>query len=242
VYLISGLTVLLVAVTIIDFDQLLPIGLDRRLFREMLNFTKWVMLGAVAVYFINWGHLFILRVFESLQLISMGDIGSFNLGYQIFKGVVVLTYIIATYFLPFVSANVEDRIKMRDYFYRKRPKILVMGLVLIGAFFVVVPYAFRIAYGDLYQGSVTVLRILLIASALILYSVFYDPVLHALKRYRFAQMINVLQILLSLFVAMLLVPLMGLAGAAVATVSAYLLRAVAMEVYFRSKLKRLFNV
>ena len=42
--------------------------------------------------------------------------------------------------------------------------------------------------------------------------------------------------------ALLLVPLMGLAGAAIATVLAYLLRAVTMEVYFRSKLKKLLNV
>jgi O-antigen/teichoic acid export membrane protein len=242
VYPVSALLVVFVSVKAIDFSQLLPIGLDRRLFGEMLNFTKWVMLGAAAVYFINWGHLFILRLFESLGVVSMGDIGSYNLGYQIFKGVVMLTFIIVAYFLPFVSANVEDKTKMRDYLYRKRPKILILGLVLIGTFFFVVPHAFKLAYGDLYPGSIAVLRILLIASALILYSIFYETIVLAVKKYKFTQAVYVVQVLLSLLLALFLVPAVGILGAAVATAVAYLFRAATMEAYFRVKLRRLLDI
>ena len=242
VYLVSALVLVLVSVKIIDFSQLLPFRVDRRLFKDMLNFTKWVMLGSTAVYFINWGHNLVLRLFESLGIVSMADIGGYNLGYQIFKGVVMLTFIIASYFLPFVSAHVEDRAKMRDYLYRKRPKILILGLVLIGTFFVVVPYAFKLAYHDVYQASITVLRILLIGSAAILFSLFYESILLALKKYQVNQVVYVVQVLVSLLLALLLVPVMGMFGAALASMIAYFFRAAIMEIYFRVRLVKLLKL
>jgi len=240
-YLMGGLAVVVLCVKLIDFGRLLPFAFDRQLFKQMVDFTKWVLLGATAVYFINWGGIVVLRVFCAVGVVSMGDIGSYNLGYQIFKGVIMLTYIVGAYFLPFVSEHVEDEGKMRDYLYAKRPKILIVGFVLIGLFFVVAPYAFKMAYGDVYEGSVMVVRILLVGSAMMLYAIFYEPILNSLKRYKFIQAVNVTQVLLSLVGALVLVPLTGLAGAALATVFAYLFRAAAMKFYFEMRLKDVFK-
>ncbi|MHC4497837.1 MAG: oligosaccharide flippase family protein [Planctomycetota bacterium] len=132
VYFISALFVLLIFAKAIDINQLRPLGFDRQHFKDMFDFTKWVMLGATAIYFINWGDNLVLRFFASL-----GDIGSYNLGYQIFKGVTMLTFIIPTYFLPFVSQHIEDSDKIRNYLYNKRPKILAVGAVVIGLLFVI---------------------------------------------------------------------------------------------------------
>ncbi len=237
VYLISGCAVALIFINFIDFSQLRPLGIDRRLFGEMLNFTKWVMLGATAVYFINWGGLLVLRMFNPL-----GDIGTYNMGYQIFKGLATLTFVINAYFLPFVSQHIEDSSKVRDYLYNKRPKIFVLGSTAIGILFVVSPYFFKLFYGEVYGGSVTVLRILLIGLVMLYYSVFYETLILAVKRYKFTQTVYVCQVLLSLLLALLLVPKIGINGAAVAAVLAYFCRAATMELYFRVKLKKLLKL
>jgi O-antigen/teichoic acid export membrane protein len=195
------------------------------------------MLGATAVYFINWGGNLVLRLFT-----SMDDIGTYNLGFSIFKGIVMLTSIIYPYFLPFVSQHIEDSAKMRDYLYSKRPKIFILGLVVIGVFFIISPYVFKFVYGEGYRGAVTVLRILLIGSVLFFYATFYDPILHSLKKYKFYQIIKVLQVLLSVLLALLLVPVIGHVGAAVATVIAYFFRAATIEIYFRLKLKKILEL
>jgi O-antigen/teichoic acid export membrane protein len=237
IYFISAIFVAAVFIKIIDFKMLLPFYFDREHFREMFNFTKWIMLGASAVYFINWGDNLVLRYF-----VSMEDIGQYNLGYQIFKGVATLTFIINGYFLPFVSQHTEDKAMMRSYLYDKRPKIFFLGFAGIILFFIIAPYILNLIYSGIYSDSITVLRILLIGSVIILYTTFYMPVFNALKRYKFTQSILLFQVLLNLLLDLLLVPLMGMLGAAVATVIAYFCWAVAVEIYFRAKLTRALNL
>lgn len=242
VYPISGLSVALIFLWAVDINQLRPLHIDKQHFKEMLNFTKWLMLGAGAVYFINWGGNLVLRLFTSIGGVSMGDIGTYNVGYQIFKGIVMLTFIINSYFLPFVSQHVEDPAKMKSYLFNKRPKILLLGLIVIGLIFVVAPYLFKLFFGEVFQDSVTVLRILLVGSVLLFYSVFYETVLVAMKKYKFTQAVYILQVLLSMLFALLLVPVMGMVGVVVATVIAYFFRAATMEIYFRVKLKKLLKL
>jgi O-antigen/teichoic acid export membrane protein len=237
IYLLSGVLVVLIFVRFIDFNQLWPLSFDKRLLIDMFNFTRWVMLGATAVYFINWGGNLVLRLFT-----SMDDIGTYNLGFSIFKGIVMLTSIVYPYFLPFVSQHIEDSAKMRDYLYNKRPKIFILGLLGIGAIFVISPYLFRLVYVEGYRGAVTVLRILLIGSVLFFYTIFYNCLVNALKKYKFLQTVNLIEVLMSLFLALLLVPKIGMVGAALATVSACFCRAVIMEVYFWVKLRKILDV
>jgi O-antigen/teichoic acid export membrane protein len=234
VYFVSAVLVVVLFLKTIDFGLLLPFDFDQKYLKEMFNFAKWVVFGATAVYFINWGDNLVLRLF-----VPMGDIGEYNLGYQFFKGVVMLTFIINAYFLPFISENIKDSAKMRDYLFNKRPKIFVLGLAAIGLLFVIAPYFFSFVYGDTYLNSASVLRILLLGAVLILYNTFYIPILNALKKYKFTQIVIILQVLLNLLLDFLLIPLMGLFGAAVATVSAYFCWVVTIEVYFRVKLKKL---
>lgn len=236
IYFVSSVLLLVLFIRAVDFKLLLPLVLDREYLREILDFTKWVFLGVTAVYFTNWGDNLVLRYYK-----SMDDIGVYNLGYQLFKGLVILITILGSYFLPFLSRNINDRTKVRQYLYSKRPRILAFGAVGILLAFVAAPYIFRI-YADVYEEGVLVLRVLLIASAAILYSIFYDPILNVLKVYRFAQTVNVLQVLLNLALDVILVPSMGLLGAAVATAVAYFCRAVTIEIYFRIKLKKLLGL
>lgn len=237
VYPLSAIILIIIFFKTIDFNLLLPFGFDRNYFTDMFNFTKWVTLGVTAVYFINWGDNLVLRAF-----VSMDDIGEYNLGYQVFKGLSTLIFIINAYFLPFVSQHIEDSVKMKNYLFNKRPKILLLGLIAIGLLFIIAPYIFRFFYGSLYQGTIVVLRVLLIGSVSILYTIFYDPILNALKKYKFAEATLIMQVLLNVLLDLILVPRMGMLGAAVATVLAYFCRAITIEVYFRTKLKKLLKI
>jgi O-antigen/teichoic acid export membrane protein len=235
VYFVSATAVLAVFMRAIDFSQLLPFTFAFAHFKKMFDFAKWVMFGATVIYFINWVDPIVLKAFGA----SLADIGEYSLGYQVFKGVVMLSFIVNTYFLPFVSQHINDAAKMRNYLFNKRPKIFLLGLVAIGLLFLLSPYIFKLVYGDAFPNSVTVMRILLIASVLVLYGIFYTPVFNVLKRYKFTQTSLITQLLLKLGLSIILIPRMGVHGAAVATVLAYLWRVATFEVYFRVKVKRL---
>jgi len=237
IYPLSAAAVVAVFSITIDYKMLLPFIIEGKYFREMFDYTKWIFLGAIAVYFAGWGDNFILRIF-----VTMKDIGTYNLAYQISKGVIGLVLILNSYFLPFVSENIAIAEKMHNYLFSKRPRIITMGLAGIILLFVIAPVIFRIVYGDVYRESVTVLRILLVAGVAALYVIFYEVILYALKRYKFIQAVNVIHVCVNLVLDLILVPIMGFWGAAVATVCAYISRVITIEIYFRLKLARELNL
>ena len=220
----------------INFKLLVPFGIDRNYLRQMFDFAKWVMAGAIAIFFVDWGDNLVLRYY-----VSMEQIGIYNFAFMIFKGVVVLTSIVDNYFAPFINLNISNKKMMLTYIYSKRPKIFLLGFVIICLLTLCAPYAIGIFYKKVYAQSISILIILLIASVLCLYSAFYIPFLDALKRYKFAQIVNMSQAGLKIILALLLVPLMGIYGAALATVAVYILRVVSYEIYFRKSIKGLFK-
>lgn len=234
VYFLSAGSVVIFFVKTTNFSLLAPFDFDSKHFKEMLNFTKWLMLGVTAAYFINWGDNIVLRIF-----VPMKDIGIYGFAYQIFKGMIFLTSGLSHYFLPFLSRHVDDKAKLRNYLSAKRPKIIALGLAGLVCIFFSVGYVLKLLYGDVYSQSVPVLQILLIANAVNLYTIFYTCLFYALQKYRFFQIATVVQITINVILNFIFIPYIGILGAAIATVTAYLCRAVILEVYFRLRIRSL---
>lgn len=233
IYFISSVVLVICFLGLIDYSVLLPFRLDRQQFHGLLEFTKWQFMGITAIYFINCGNNLVLRYF-----VPMGDIGVYNFGYQLFKGLMVLLASIGAYFLPFISQHINSPKKIREYLYSKRPKILLAGIiVIIGAYFVF-PFGIDLIYGEVYQGNEKVFRILLLATATSSYSIFYGTLFTALRRYKFIFFTYIFQISINLIMNILLIPLLGISGAAVATVIGYASKAIFFELYFRLKVKK----
>ena len=186
------------------------------------------MMGLTAVYFINWGDNLVLRYF-----VSMEDIGVYNLGYQIFKGLIGVTFILNSYFLPFIAQNIDDKGKMKDYLYVKRPKIVIGGTLGIIIIYIMTPYVFNLIYGAVYGESVIVLRILLVGLIFNLYLVFYIPLFNSARKYKFIQTVNVIQVVLNICLDIIFVPEMGIEGAAIGTTIACFITIIFYEMYFR---------
>jgi len=237
IYPVAGLSVVVLFVRRVDFSCLLPLRFEPRYWREMFDFAKWIVLGSTAVYFINWGDNLVLRVY-----VSMERIGSYNLAYQVFKGVLALVFVLYGYFLPFVSEHIDDRDKMNAYIRVKRPRILILGALVILTMYAAAPRVCAMVYGDRYPEAPAIFRTLSIGALMMLHVILYAPVMNALKRYRFAQAGNVIQVVLNLMLDLVLVPRMGLQGAAVATSLAYAFHAGLVEVYFWTRLRKALDL
>jgi len=232
IYFISSIFSTLLMLKKIDFSRILPLTFDIAIFKETFSWTKWQIMGLTAVYFINWGDNLVLRYF-----VSMEEIGVYNLGYQIFKGLIGVTFIVNSYFLPFIIQNIGDKEKIQNYLYIKRPKIMLVGTFGIIFIFIVAPPIFDFVYMDTYKESVTVLRILLIGCIIALYQVFYIPLINSLKKYKFAHVTNIIHVVLNILFNIVLVQKYGIYGVAVGTVLAYGITLAIYEIYFyRNKL------
>lgn len=236
IYFISSIISMTIFLFIIEFDKLFPFVFDKKTFDEMFRWTKWQIIGSAAFYLINWGDNLVLRYF-----VSMEEIGTYNLGYQIFKGVMMLLSMISVYFMPFLAQNMYDETKLKKYIYDKRMKLLFIGVICIFISIIVGPFILNLIYGEVYSTSGNVLRLLLIGSIFHLYSVLYYPLFNALKRYKYIQIAYVVQVLLNLALDIIFVSRFGLLGAAFATTISYFVISMVHELYFRNQCKDLGN-
>ncbi|AKB24328.1 Membrane protein involved in the export of O-antigen, teichoic acid lipoteichoic acids [Methanosarcina sp. MTP4] len=232
IYFLSPLISIIFLAHKIEFKKISSFSYDNEIFKRMITWTTWQIFGLTAVYLINWGDNLILRYF-----VSLSEIGIYNLGYQIFKGLISLTFILNSYFLPYITKNINNERKIQNYLYVKRPKIMLAGTFGIIIIFLLIPYVFGYIYGDIYKESVTIVRILLIGAIIALYNVFYTPILNSLKMYKFYQISNIIHVLINILLNIIFIQIIGIYGAAVATVIAYFCKTVMFELYIYKKVQ-----
>ncbi|MFA6512072.1 MAG: oligosaccharide flippase family protein [Patescibacteria group bacterium] len=235
VYFIAMVLSLPFYIRSINFSLLRPWKIEKKYFLEMFAYARWQFFGAAALYLINWGDNIVLKSYTSI-----GDIGVYNFGYQIFKGIASLILIINAYYLPVVSQQiVGDRETVKKFLFNKRPKIFLLGASLLCMLLALLPIAINNIFPSSYHGAIPVIEILLLVAVLELYNIFYATVLTATKDYKFTQMTSMFQVTLNIALDIILVPVFGILGAAIGTAIAYLARNIAYEVYFVVKYKDL---
>lgn len=230
-YFLSSVVATILFLKKIPCDKVLPLKFDKRICTNILTQTSWIMLGGIAFYLTNWGDIFILRIFVSLE-----EIGIYNFAYQFFKGFLLMVLTINTYFTPFISQNINNKEKIESYLYEKRPKITIFVSILIIISIVLVGPFISILYGEDYINSILVTRILLIGAFFLLLQSFYTPILYSLGKYKAVQLIIILQVTSNILLDIILIKSYGIYGAAIATTLAYLISLIGYFMMMRKVL------
>lgn len=206
----------LCALPMLPWRKLLPLRFERKATIQLFRNSLWYMLGGVAVYLINWGDNLVLRLYMDLE-----QIGYYNFGYQVFKGLLICFATITLFYLPNVQQFLVDKEQLRHYLFRTRLQILglgVLGLVAVG---ILLAPALQLVYGDKYNASLPVIYCLLIASLFSLYYILQLTLVEGMARFKFVQLANFLAVAINLGLDFLLIPQLGILGAAIATTVAY---------------------
>ncbi len=227
-YPISCVALLPVFLFLIDYKSILPLKLEKENTKTILHFGFWSILGYGASYLINWGDNLVLRRFVSLD-----QIGIYNFAYQIFKGLIMISFMINTYFVAFVGKNITNEAAISNYLKQKRGTfiLIIFALLLISAI-CVIPFV-RLLFPPSYTRSIPIILILLFTSIFGFYVSFVIPIYNATKNYKLKQLLLVLQVVLNLGLDILLIPSFGIYGAAVATLVSYFIYTACTEFVFR---------
>lgn len=234
VYFVSSVPLALISLLFIDYKQITPLDWNNELFHEMLTFTLWNAVGGVAFFLVSWGDNLVLKYYMTLR-----DIGDYNFAYIFFKIANSFPSFLIPYFLPFISQHIDNPIKVREYLSAKRMRILAAGFVIIIIIIAAAPAVSAYFYDDKYKAAVPAIRMLLIGSMIALYNAFYMNIFNALKEYKFFQTTAVIQVIINLGLDILLVPKLGIMGAAVSTTVGYFCCACLFEIYYRVKLAKI---
>lgn len=225
VFIGYGLAALL-ATPMLPFKALLPLRFDREANRALLNNTLWYTLGAVAVYLINWGDNLVLRLYLGFE-----QIGYYNFGYQVFKGMLICFSTITLFFLPNMRQFLADKALLNNF--RKKTQLQLLGLGTAGLIVLGLLLApvLQLVYGDKYDQALPVMYCLLGASFFALYYILQLTIVEGMARFKFVQAAHFMAVAVNLGLDFLLIPTMGILGAAVATTVAYASLAILLHFY-----------
>jgi O-antigen/teichoic acid export membrane protein len=236
-YFLASIFVLVISLVWIDIRVILPLYFDKQQFQDMLHFTLWSVGGTLSSYIINWVGIYILGYY-----INIKTAGNYNLAFKFYKGFLNLIYMLPPYFLPHISENIGNPEKIKAYLYHKRPRILLLGSLCLFLAWMFMPFILTLLYNNKYDDIGSILRILLFGNLFFLYNVMYGPLLNAMKIYKFQQFVTITQVLFSVVLNFVLIPPFGVNGAAIATVISYLYLAIAVEGYYRIRMKKIIGV
>jgi len=234
-YFLASLLVLAGSMFALDRRMLWPLSFDRAQFIEMRNYTLWMMAGTVSSYIISWVGVWLLKRYATIE-----DSGTYNLAFKFFKGFSVLIYVLAAYFLPYISENIFKPEKIRAYLFHKRPRILIFGILCFVFAWMIIPTVLGLMYHGKYSDAGHVVRILIFGNFAFFYAGMYGPILGALKIYRFPQVLSISQVILNIVLSLLLIPRFGVTGAALSAVLSFVYQAIAFELFYQFKIKKIF--
>jgi O-antigen/teichoic acid export membrane protein len=200
-------------------------------YRSIFRFSKYNMFLRTSGQIYGWADVIIIGYFLSNSIV-----GIYEISWRISTlGILASAAISRVIFPNFSKLHKEgDLHTISDYI----PKTIVYSLILpIGMFFgslVLSDKVLQIIYGEAFQAGALVL-VILTAERVIhsFYSTFYDIVL-AFDHPRKAFHISTASLLINIILNLLLVPLYGMEGAAIAVFVAYV---VSATLYFRETRK-----
>ncbi len=232
-YFISSIIILIISLPKINFREIFPLKYDKKMFAEHWNFTKWQMFGLTAVYFINWGDSIIINYF-----LTVADVGVYNLAYQIFKGIISFMYIINTFYLPELSKNIDKKEFISKYLYKSRIQLFSIATLSVILLILISPFVLNNFFSEGYSQASFLLQILLFGVIFKFWSIFYNPLYNVLKKYKYLQSMNIVQIIINIILGVALVIPFGLVGVAFGTTLSYFIRTAIDEAYFQIKVKK----
>lgn len=230
---LSFLLVLAYNLLLFDFSVIRPLIFDKEQFRKIWSYSWPQLIGFGGLYIINYIDLYVIR-----RYMELSDVGVYSIAYSGFSIICGFIMLINTLFLPVI---VEYRTKrwhrrIRSYM-RKLPlfAVLFAGAAILGT--LISGFVIPLLFSEKYADAVPSFNILLIASIFYFISIYLLPVVNAFDLIIYSQVFNIIKSIVNIIGDFVLVPAMGIAGAAYGTLISYAVGAVLsiMLVYIKRR-------
>ena len=234
VYVLSISCVAFVFAGLIERKHFLPVEFNKEIIKKIFCFSYPIIFGSASASVVNWIDVIVIK-----KYMNISDVGVYTLSYQ---GMMVLQGIsmslIAVLGPIMVTFLVEDR---QDLIVKFVKRIIPQGVLLWCLFLSLTiflsPYLIPLIFGNSFSGSVLPFSILMLGLGFNCLACFCSPLLTAYELIKQSMAVNVLLALVNLAGDFLLVPKLGINGAAVATSFSFSLAAILYLVIINRRLK-----
>ena len=200
-----------------DFDKIFPYKFDKVYFKKIWSYSWPQLLGFPGLYIISYIDLYVIKKYMTLH-----DVGVYGMAYSGFTNATMFIMLITTVFLPLiVEYRTKKRYDMISKYVKKVPIFTVgwLALVIIGV--LVSPYVIPLMFSTKYIESVPAFQILLLASIFYFVSICLLPIVNAFDLIVYSQIFNLIKSGVNIAMDFILVPKIGIIGAAYGTLITY---------------------
>jgi len=219
-----------------DYKKILPYMFNKKYLKRIWSYSWPQLMGFPGLYLVNYIDLFVIKKYSTLS-----DVGIYNIAYNGFINVATAIVIIQTIFLPLI---VEYRAKKKHDLIRSYAKKIPlfatgwMAMAIVGM--LLSPIVIPLIFSTKYVASIPSFNILLIASIFYLVSICLLPLINAFDFIIYSQAINLITAGINIIMDFILVPRMGIVGAAYGTTIAYFIRMILSIILVIIKKKKMF--
>lgn len=190
---------------------------DKDWILKMLKFSGWELFGYAGLYLINFGDIAVIKYY-------MGDtdIAVYNIAYSLFTALAGLCYMISNYFASQVTNMFKnkDRKELTEFYIYDRRVIMIIVVVVHLIIFAISEQVIGLLYGAQYSDAANIFKVLLVSSIFQFGSVFYVLYTNCNLNNKSIHLLNILQAVMNIAIDLILVPHIGILGAAIGTVTA----------------------
>lgn len=205
---------------------------------KILKFSGWELFGYAGLYLINFGDIAVIK-----HYMGEADIAVYNIAYSLFTAVAGLCYLISNYFASQITVIFEnkDSKELAKFYIHDRAIIMAVAAVVHFIIFVISNPIITFLYGTQYSKAGNIFKALLFSSVLQFGIVFYVLYTNCSLRNKSIHLLNILQAVINIIVDFILVPRIGLMGAAIGTLTAacitFLFQVILYEPQIQKKIK-----
>ncbi|MCH8003562.1 MAG: flippase [Nanoarchaeota archaeon] len=207
-------------------------------FKQLISFSSPLILVGILGTALAWTDTIFIGIFKSST-----DVGIYNVAYIIASALMIFWMSFGDIFYPIIS---ELYAKKAKNLIRKNFEIVSRWIFIIAFPLFIIVLVFpspiiSLVFGEDYQGAALPLSILIIGYFIITAFGLAEQGLRTFKKTKFLGVLTLFVFLMNVILNIILIPLIGIVGAAIATTFSLLILSLVRLTYFRRMLKFGYN-
>jgi O-antigen/teichoic acid export membrane protein len=213
---LSFLIILIVNLIRFDYKIISPYHFDKTYFKKIWSFSWPQLLGFSGLYVINYVDLYFIRKYMTLS-----DVGIYSIAYGGFVIIIGIVHLMNTLFMPLiVEYKTNKNFNLIKSYMRKIPLLSLGWIFLVALGLMISKFVIPLFFSVKYVAAISPFNILLITSIFSFISICLLPIINAFDLIIHIQVINLITAIINILGNIMLVPKIGLIGAAYATMIA----------------------
>jgi len=217
-YIFSQIIVVIVGIAAINKKWLFPIKISKEMILTILIFSWPMIFGALSAILLDYVSTILIKTY-----LTINDVGIYSVAYMVMTILSMIILSLPSLFLPIVaSIKVQQRTHIIIEFMNEIiPQGVFLWSLFVSLLAIICSFCLPIIFGQSFAQATKPLLILLLGLSFMSISAFHTSILVNYDLMKKLVIMSILIAILNLIGSLILIPMIGLNGAALATACSY---------------------